>query len=283
MSAPSEKMSKAWIYIPLYVVLVVLSCWLFFSFLTKDSLPPRETTPSEPVSASIVPEDFLACFEAGRKALGGTFALIPTEEFVATFEQMNKRCYDKICKTLNAIGAGDNSANMFYQKADKGDECFEPLYNKSLAYHTYQLENLPLLGLFYDSGQYQLNEKQQARLDGFISSYRRSTDQYGLLIIGRASKKGNKRQNKKLSERRGNAIIAYIEARAMQEMNMHFAYFGSDPPQLNQDIAEQCGIRITDYQNISFGGGDDADFSLRLNQSVLLVIYPKSEDPFGLE
>ena len=282
MSAPSEKISKAWIYIPLYVVFVGLVCGGLYFFMTSANKPsvPKEMPAT---SASTVPADFLQCFEQGRKALGGTFAIIPTEEFMPTFEQMDKSCYNKICNTLNAIAAGDNSVGMFYLKVDKGDACFEPLYNKSLAYHIKQLKSLPLLALFYDSGQYRLDDRQQARLDGFISLYKRSADKYGLLIIGRASKKGNVKSNKSLSERRGKAIIDYIEQKATEELTMHFAYFGADPPQLNQDIAEQCGIQEDEYRNISYGGGKDADYSLRLNQSVLLLIYPKTEDPFGLE
>jgi len=61
-----------------------------------------------------------------------------------------------------------------------------------------------------------------------------------------------------------------------------FVYFGADPPQLDQDIAEQYEIQEREYRKVSFGSGRDKDFSLRLNQSVLLVIYPKTDDPFGL-
>ena len=284
MSASPNKISKAWIYIPTYIIFLVFSCFTMFTLLSSDE-PAKDVEIKPPVEqlSSIISEEFLICFEEGRRALGGTFALIPTKEFVATFEQMNTACFDKICAAMNAIATGDNSSQVFYRKASNGDQCFEPLYNKSLAYHNRQLEDLSLLSLFYNSGQFTLSEKQKYRLDGFVSGYKQSTDNYGLLIIGRASNKGDKRKNKDLSERRGNAIIDFIKRKNIKGLEMYFAYFGADPPQLDQDIAELYDIQEEEYHNILYGGGKDPDFSLRLNQSVLLVFYPRSEDPFGLE
>lgn len=285
MNASSDKINKAWIYIPSYVFFLVLSCWALFSFLNSNE-PSEEVEVNPPLhkeSPSSMPQDFIACFEEGRRAVGGTFALIPTKEFMTTFEQMNTACFAKICAAMNAIASGDNPSQIFYRKAIDGDECFEPLYNKSLAYHNRQLENLSVLSLFYDSGQYMLSDRQKLNLDGFIKGYKKSTDDFGLLIIGRASNKGDKLENKNLSERRGQTIIEFIEQKNIKGLKIFFAYFGADPPQLDQDIAEQYGIQEQEYRNITYGGGNDPKFNLRLNQSVLLVFYPRSEDPFGLE
>jgi len=284
MSAYLDRISKAWIYIPLYVLFVVVTCWGLFHWWTADQHPKEEAPiPTVESPASKVSSDFLTCFEEGRKALGGTFALIPTDELIVTFEQMNTACLDKICNTLNAIASGDNSSQIFYGRANKGDQCFEPIYNKSLAYHNRQLRDLSPLSLFYDSGEFGLDKNQQNQLEGFIRGYKQLTDDYGLLIIGRASNKGDKRRNRILSERRGKTLMDFIRQKNIEDLDMYFTYFGADPPQLDQKLAAQYEIPEQAYRDITFGAGSDPDFNLRLNQSVLLVFYPRSKDPFGLE
>ena len=282
MSASSKRISKRWIYIPLYTIALVLSCWALYGFMVYDP-PKKSISEIGNNNTSTLPADFVECFDENKITLGGTFQLIPTQEFFPTIEKMDANCYQKICSTLDGVAAGDISTKRFYSIANSGDKCFEPLLAKSLSYHHSQLQELPLLGLFYDSGKFNLNDRQADRLDGFIKSYKKNAKDFGLLIIGRASNVGNRKRNKSLSQRRGEAIIKYIKEKKIKTLNTKFVYFGADPPQLDQEIAELYEIQEREYRSISYGGGKDKDFNLRLNQSVLLVIYPKSADPFGLE
>jgi len=279
MSAPSEKISKAWIYIPIYLLLLSMSCMAMYKWV---DVPNKKVVKAVTVEEDKKSSEFQDCFDKGRRVLGGTFALIPTAEFATTFGSMKESCFDRICDKFKGLEDGSYYPKVFYRMVDKGDKCYAPLYKKSIAYHHDQLEKLPLLGLFYNSGKHGLTERQRDRLDGFVSSYRKSKEKLGVLIIGRASKKGDEKNNKLLSEKRGKEIIDYINNKQIPELKMEFAYFGSQPPQLDMDLAKRYQLAKKDFENITYGGGKDGDYNLRLNQSVLLAIYNRDEDPFGI-
>ena len=287
----SEGFNKLWIYLPLFFIVLAGSVYGLYIWLNNSPAPPstpsgppkviKQTPP--PPKAVAIPPDFIKCFNDSRKALGGTFQLIPTDEFHKTFEGLDKNCYDNICKELRSIRRGAKPSKEFYNKARAGNQCYAPVLNRSLAYHKQQLKDLPLLAMFYDSGQSKLSVAQKNKLDAFLKNYKRNAKNYGLLIIGRASNIGNMESNKKLSEKRAKNITSFVDGHYVKDLKTRFVFFGADPPQLDKATADLLKIDQNDYKNISYGSGSDKDFGLRLNQSVLLVIYPKKEDAFGLE
>lgn len=283
MSNTSEGLSKMWIYFPLWLIVTACSVWALYGFMQPKAavvLPPPPVIEPEPTET--VPTDFKDCFLEQKNVLGGMFELIPVRKLVTVFENYDANCFEKMCTELQNIAAGKERAAHFYSRADGGDRCFAPVLRSTLAYHHLQLEELTLLPLFYNSGQNKLTRLQESRLDAFLSFLKKNAEDYGILIIGRASKVGNADANKQLSRRRAESIIEFIENHRVSGLQTEFVYFGDAPPQLNLDLAARYDIQQKDYRNISYGGGGDSDFSLRLNQSVMLVIYSKADDPFGL-
>lgn len=287
MNDSAGNFNKLWIYLPLFLIILSAVIWGFYRFLNPPPVntfpPPKEVLPKEPRKETLLPADFVSCFEKNKKRLGGVFRLTPTEALTSTFEKLDGPCYKKLCNTLTKVANGKMKAQTFYDRANSGDFCFGPVLKATLEYHHQQLSELPLLALFYNSGQSQLAIAQKNQLDGFFKKYKQNTRKYGLLIIGRASNVGSQAGNQKLSKSRAEKIVDFVEKHSIKSLKSEFVYFGSEPPQLDRRSADAYRIDEKYYKNISFGSGRDADFSLRLNQSVLLIMYSKKEDPFDLE
>ena len=278
----AESYSKIWIYLPLYLIGLVTSIWLLYSYLNNTPLPEQKIIAATQ-HKSTISEAFLACYDHGKKVMGGSFGLMPTIKMMPDFEALDEACLDRICQEFKAVENGYASRKEFYAMAARKDPCYLPILNAVLLYHNQILKDQPLLAFFYDSGQYNLSSFQQKKLKNFLEGEAFDSDEYGLLIIGRASKVGEDYTNKKLSRKRAEKIIDFMFDSKINDLESEYVYFGSDPPQLNKTTADKLKIEEKDYEKIRYGNGRDADFSLRLNQSVLLVLYPIKEDPFDLE
>lgn len=277
---PQERFSKAWIYIPLYLILVAVTVWLLYNWINAPK--PVEKVPIVQEEPGIS-DTFKGCFLKNRSELAGTIQLLPWDYFSASFELEDTNCLSQICDILKEIEKGKTSRTEFYELAEEDNFCFQNLLKKSIIYHNQQLENLSLFALFYASGQSDLTTSQKNYLNVFLRAYRKNLDQFGLLIIGRASKIGSIDKNKQLSKERSENIEAFIRQQYKNQLQTDFVYFGAEPPQLDVALAERYGIEKSDYQAIKYNPKRDPDFSIRLNQSVLLVIYEKERDPFDLK
>lgn len=282
MNNSSNGFNRMWIYAPLYFLFTGLCVWALYTYLNVVPKVVEPVVTPMPIKETIDTK-FRTCFTRYKNALGGLFELIPTRELGATFAEIDNSCFEEICNELKYVKNGKYTSAHFYNLVKKGNSCFEPVLSATLSYHHQQLEELPLLSLFFNSGQSELSSSQKNQLDAFLRYLKKDAEDYGLLIIGRASKVGHSDINKKLSRKRAEQIIFFTDNHYIKNLKTQFVYFGADPPQLNIDLAKRYGIRSNDYENVSYGSGRDRDYSLRLNQSALLVIYPIAEDPFGLE
>ncbi len=282
MNALTDRFSKAWIYVPAYILFLGLAIWALYRYL--NTFPKAEETPMvvEPKPEEEIPNSFLSCFEKSGELLGGIFRITPMTRLFNDFKKLDSKCYDAICSELKSIENGISSPKEFFRIASGKDQCFFPILNTSMKYHNDMVEKYPSDAFFYNSGQYRLSGDQRQKMDYFLNLYINNAKDYKLLIIGRASKVGEDDANLALSKKRSDQIIEFIENHEIEELGYDFIYFGSNPPQLNLQVSERFGLRKADYSKISYGRGEDPDFSLRLNQSVLFVMYPKKDDPFGL-
>ena len=89
-----------------------------------------------------------------------------------------------------------------------------------------------------------------------------------VLLAGRASKIGDLRYNRRLSARRALAVRDKLIERGAPADRVKTMWFGWEPPQISSWIASRYGL---DSLYAREGGH-------RMNQSVMLVIYPGSED-----
>jgi serine/threonine protein kinase/outer membrane protein OmpA-like peptidoglycan-associated protein len=81
-----------------------------------------------------------------------------------------------------------------------------------------------------------------------------------LLLIGRASRSGNRQYNRELSQQRVAAVSDELRSRGIAGERIHGFWLGYEPPQLDRRIADLYGI-------------DSTLSAEQLNQSVLVVSY----------
>ncbi len=223
---------------------------------------------------------FVVCFEKNRIHAEGVLKLAPTDVLMSTFSNLNVECYDLACTQLNDLSDGTVTYNQLIREIE-GDECLGKIFEEALNYHNEVLSTETVIGLFFNEGSHSLSRSQRIKLKNILSIYRIKAQEYGLLVIGRASANGNSAGNKLLSLNRVESITDFTNALLNSEMQTDYVYFGSEQPQLDLDLSFRYHIDKEDYDQVTTSGTDD-DFKIRLNQSVLVVIYNKANDPFQI-
>lgn len=274
-----DNINKRYIYFPVYVIVLVASIIGFYHYLIRpDSI---EELPIEQVATSqVVDPAFVHCFEKNRSDMEGVLKLIPMDKLMHEFSNLNIDCFDQICSQLNDIADGTSSYNQLMSDVEN-DPCLGEVFQKALTYHNDVLSTETVIGLFFNEGAYALSASQRLKLKNILSIYRMKAHEYGLLVIGRASVNGGMESNKLLSLKRVESITAFTDALLNEEMQTDYVYFGSAQPQLDLDLSFRYHIDKEDYDQVTTSSTDD-DFRIRLNQSVLVVIYDKANDPFQI-
>jgi len=85
-----------------------------------------------------------------------------------------------------------------------------------------------------------------------------------VLVIGRASKIGDLRYNRRLSAQRALAVRDALLARGISGDRIELMWFGWEPPQIGALVSREYGLAELYAREGSF----------RINQSVILVTYP---------
>lgn len=274
MSTPPLRSSKFWLYFSGYVVLLVGIAALFL-------VDRSEHTEPEPVEDVVeIAADTLICDAPVREGVGGVLALMPPQRMFEALRASSPDCSEEMCERIRR---GERLEPYFLEDGDaSADACLSALTHVAVDFHNEQLEDLPLISFFYDAGVSRLTSTQMTTLNTFLKAFRKAPNDYGYVVLGRASAIGNSASNQQLSEQRGNELLDAIEANLGHDIHTTFLYFGDRPPRLTVQLADLFGIQQTEYEGIRYGRGRDTDFRKRLNQSVVLVVYPVNTDPFGL-
>jgi len=82
-------------------------------------------------------------------------------------------------------------------------------------------------------------------------------------VIGRASRIGDLRYNRRLPGQRALAAKDLLVARGVPEERIRTQWFGWEPPQISTDVAYEYGMKDL----------FEREGPLRMNQSVMLVVY----------
>jgi len=276
-----KKISKKYIYIPAYFIFVAMSVVGLYVLLTKPTVKPE---PKEnPMVMPVIESEesaIVACFEENREHLEGLMRIVPPSALSKEFDQMSEKCALEICTQFEKLATREWTYERMIQSMMDGD-CLSYLYRQAIDYHNEVLSKESVIGIFFDEGSSQLSEKHKYKLKVILNTYRVKAAEYNLLVIGRASAGGNAESNKKLSLQRVKSITNYSDALMDGEMQTDYVYFGAEQPRLDSELAELYHIPLEDYRNSATSQRDE-DYKIRLNQSVLVVIYEKDEDPFQI-
>ncbi len=280
---PLKKISKKYVYIPAYFIFVALCVAGLYVFLTRPAtkeLEPAKTSTVVPIiqkNESAV----VACFEENRKHLDGLLQIVPSAALSDVLGRLNEKCAEEICTQFNKLATGELTYELMIQSMNDRD-CLNQVYREAIDYHNNVLSKESVIGIFFDEGSSQLSETHRYKLKVILNTYRVKASEYNLLVIGRASASGNTASNKILSLQRVKSITNYAEALMNGEMQTDYVYFGAEQPRLNTELAELYHIPREDYANSATSQRDE-DYQVRLNQSVLVVIYESKDDPFQID
>ncbi len=278
-----KKLSKKYIYIPAYFVFVALCVVGLYTLLTR----PTTKEPEPAKTAAVVPvvkkneSAVIACFKENRKHLEGLLQIVPLWALSEVLGRVNEKCGEEICAQFKKLATGELTYEHMIQSMNDRD-CVNQIYREAIDYHNEVLSKESVIGIFFDEGSSQLSETHRYKLKVILNTYRVKASEYNLLVIGRASASGNPESNKMLSLQRVQSITNYAEALMNGEMQTDYVYFGAEQPRLNTELAELYHIPREDYANAATSQRDQ-DYEVRLNQSVLVVIYEKKEDPFQID
>ncbi len=96
-----------------------------------------------------------------------------------------------------------------------------------------------------------------------VTSRLAQDDESKVVLIGRASKVGDLKYNRRLAARRALAARDSLIEQGVPRDRIETMWFGWEPPQISSWVADEYGMR--DLYN--------QEGPLRMNQSVMLVIY----------
>lgn len=288
MTKARRKLSKSLIYIPLFVgATVMLNWWLYselsFSKVRIASTPMNEAPAGSVELATDEKQDgkSQACVAEIKSLVGGVFQIAPLSVMQNAVTKGGNTCGDQLCAEVNQLKDGRRSIDQFYALAESTDPCLNALLNTAIEQHASIMESRPVHIIFYNDGESRMSASQLTELLAFLQkSVNKSTDQ--LLLIGRSNPSGSEAANHDLSRLRAEELIEKIKIKFSPSIRTDFIYFGDHPPRITFEMADALGISPMKFRNLRFPGSVDPDFSLRLNQSVVILPYSKENSTIQL-
>jgi len=145
-------------------------------------------------------------------------------------------------------------------------ECQEfcaPLVASMIQCHVVSVARHPHGPVLFDLGAAAVQARyKQGVIADMIDRYR-ERDNAQILLVGRASRIGDLRYNRRLSAQRALAVQDELIERGVPRERVRPLWFGWEPPQIDRDVAEEYGIAAMMDEL-----GTD-----RLNQSVMMVLF----------
>lgn len=270
------------IYIPIFTaVLVLCNLWLYSSLsFAKVDVPTEPAERTAVASEPTVPAPTATnqgCANELSTAVGGVFQMTPQKVVVSAVNAVGALCADEFCTAVNELKSGAKSLDAFYTLAASTDPCLNAVLKAAISHHSTVLAARKVHPVFFDDGDKSLSSSQiTALLDFLQQSVDKNNDR--LLLIGRSNPIGNELANHGLARQRAEALIEKIKIKYSQSIQTDFIYFGYHPPRLSFEMVDALGVSPMQFKNLRFPGSSDPDFSLRLNQSIVLVPYASNND-----
>lgn len=158
------------------------------------------------------------------------------------------------------LKAGKVDRAQWYQHVVQCKKVCNTVVSGLLFEHVRRVQHLPHLLVTFPTGSASLDSRRARRLASFVTA-QGEAGTFELLLVGRASRSGNKLYNRELSDRRVSAVRNEVGVRGVPQARVHGFGLGYEPPQITAEIARLYGL-------------DPALPDRERNQSVLVVAYP---------
>jgi outer membrane protein OmpA-like peptidoglycan-associated protein len=159
-----------------------------------------------------------------------------------------------------ALRRGDIDRAGWYEHVAKCTKLCNPVVRSLLAEHVRQVASRPRLLTTFATDQATLSPDVSQRLNAFVKRQLRSGDPVQFLLIGRASRTGQRAYNRELSARRVLSVKRELAGMGLPADQVTGFWLGYEPPQITDEIARAYAL-------------DPTLGNLARNQSVLLVAY----------
>lgn len=188
---------------------------------------------------------------------------------------MDAACSERFQAAHRQFASEGFTKELWLQHVFECQECCAPILTDVMEQHVTHVAAQPHTVVLFDFDNYVIKSKYKEQLQRLMTtSFDASRDK--VLLIGRASKIGDRGYNMVLSGKRAGEIRDYLMSTFdVAEENIHYQFFGFDPPQLTLDYGARYGISAADLSAV------DAHFEMaaeaKINQSVEVIIYKGDE------
>ncbi len=194
----------------------------------------------------------------------------PLGQHGSTASAMPEVCSERIEVAHRQFADQGFSKELWLRHVFECQECCAPILTDVMDQHVTHVVAQPHTVVLFDFDQYAIKAKYEEQLNTLLTtSFDASRDK--VLLIGRASKIGDRGYNIALSGKRAGEIRDYLTTIFnVPEEQIRYQFFGFDPPQLTLDYAAQYGISAADLMAVD---ANAKKVQAKVNQSVVVIIY----------
>lgn len=286
MTKTRSRASKSLLYISIFLLVTGLSSWWLFESLTFPSVRSAAVIRG-PEAQAVVPEEQAAqasseaCFRDIKSVIGGVFQLTPYALIEAGVAAGGSSCSDQLCKVLQEVKSGSKSLDQFYTMASSKDPCLNAVLKAAVNHFDELIAARRPHVVFYDLEVNRMSPEQVNALVDFLNkSVNKNQDR--LLLIGHTNAIGGESFNQNLARQRTEELIEKVKVKFSPQLQTDYIFFGHHAPRMSFEKADAFGIAPSAFRNKRFPGNSDPDFSLRLNQSVVIVPYSATNQTLEL-
>ncbi len=191
------------------------------------------------------------------------------------------KCIEHLKKEKEKLEKGGYSKEMWVHHVIGCKECCAPLFADLMVIHVEKAVQQPHIIILFDFDTHYIKDSYHERLDEMLSNnYDKNHSK--VLLIGRASKVGDRAYNLVLSGKRAGEVKDYfVEKLNVDESKIRFLYFGYDPPQLTPTYAKAYGITEEELSHIDSSLLVKNPDTNKINQSVVIILYKEEDDSTG--
>ena len=192
-------------------------------------------------------------------------------------KKLPSACIEHLKKEKQELERSGFSKEVWMHHVFECEKCCAALLVDMMYMHVQRVVQQPHLMVMFDFDKYEIKKIFKKKLNELVvKSYKKDRDK--ILLIGRASKVGDRSYNIELSGKRAGEVKDYfIEEVGVDESKIRFLYFGYDPPQLTPEYAKGYGVTKAQLAYIDSSLHFKNTLEHKINQSVLVIFYNDQE------
>lgn len=192
-------------------------------------------------------------------------------------KKMPSACIEHLQKEKRELQKSGFSKEVWMHHVFECEKCCASLLVDMMFMHVQRVVEQPHLMVMFDFDKYEIKKIFKKKLnDLVVKNYKKGRDK--ILLIGRASKIGDRAYNIELSGKRAGEVKDYfIEHVGVDASKIRFLYFGYDPPQLSREYAKAYGVTKAQLAYIDSSLPFNNTLKRKINQSVVVIFYNDQE------